>query len=60
MAAGRRVRDLSDSLAPSSVGYVVAIFVGLAVPPLAVAVYFLMAVLIALPLGTFRAARCRL
>ncbi len=50
------VRELDESLAPSLVGYVVAILIGLALPRVAVVLYLLMAVLIALPLGTFRAA----
>ena len=50
------VRELDESLAPSLVGYVVAILVGLAFPRVAVVLYLLMAVLLALPLGTFRAA----
>jgi|RhiMetdeSRZDD1v2_1073273.scaffolds.fasta_scaffold16925_6 TMEM175 potassium channel family protein len=51
-----RVRELSESLTPSMVGYVVAILVGLVLPHLAVALYFVLAVLIALPIGTLRAA----
>jgi uncharacterized membrane protein len=51
-----RVRELSESLTPSMVGYVVAILVGLVLPHLAVALYFVVAVLIALPIGTLRAA----
>jgi uncharacterized membrane protein len=51
-----RVEELSESLTPSLIGYVVAILVGLALPHLAVALYFVVAVLIALPIGTLRAA----
>ena len=51
-----RVKELSESLTPSMVGYVVAILVGLVLPHLAVALYFVLAVLIALPIGTLRAA----
>jgi uncharacterized membrane protein len=51
-----RVRELSEALTPSMVGYVVAILVGLVLPHLAVALYFVVAVLIALPIGTLRAA----
>jgi len=50
------VQELNESLAPSLVGYVVAILVGLAFPRVAVVLYLLMAVLLALPLGTFRTA----
>lgn len=53
------VRELNESLAPSLVGYVVAILIGLAFPRVAIVLYLLMAVLIALPLGTFRAAPLR-
>jgi TMEM175 potassium channel family protein len=51
-----RVEELSESLTPSLIAYVVAMLIGLALPHLAVALYFLVAVLIALPIGTLRAA----
>ena len=51
-----RVEELSESLTPSLIGYVVAILIGLALPHLAVALYFVVAVRIALPIGTLRAA----
>ena len=51
-----QVEELSESLTPSLIGYVVAILIGLALPHLAVALYFVVAVLIALPIGTLRAA----
>jgi uncharacterized membrane protein len=50
------VRDLTESLTPSLLAYAVAILVGLAVPRLAVALYFVAAVFIALPVGTLRHA----
>ncbi len=50
------ITDLNDSLSPSLIGYLVAIGVGFVAPLLAVALYFLMALLIAAPLGWLRAA----
>jgi hypothetical protein len=50
------VRALNDSLAPSLVGYVVAILIGLVFPRVAVGLYLVTAVLIALPVGMLRHA----
>jgi uncharacterized membrane protein len=53
---GEEVQALNDSLAPSLVGYVVAILIGLAFPRVAVLLYLDTAVLIALPVGMLRHA----
>jgi len=50
------VRELNDALTPSLAGYVIAIAVGIAFPTVAVVLFLVMAIFIALPLGTFRAA----
>ena len=48
--------ELNDALTPSLAGYVIAIAVGIAFPTVAVVLFLVMAIFIALPLGTFRAA----
>jgi uncharacterized membrane protein len=53
---GEDVQALNDSLAPSLAGYVVAILIGLAFPRVAVLLYLVTAVLIALPVGMLRHA----
>ncbi len=50
------IEELREVLAPSLFGYVIAILIGLVFPLLALAFYMLTAILIAVPIGTLRAA----